>query len=83
MGGIYYNGVKFSETGSSGESMIAEEYRTTASYSTNDYCTHNGKLYRCTAAATGSFDSSKWSEEFVTDQLTAFLNTPLADNTGY
>lgn len=43
---------------------VAAEYNG-GSFVAGDYCTHDGKLYRCTASTSGSFDSTKWTEVSV------------------
>lgn len=51
--------------------VVADIYDPTASYSANDYCMYddgNGaKLYICTGATTGSWDSTKWVATQITD----------------
>lgn len=48
---------------------IAAEYDETASWTTGDYCTHEGTIYRCTASTTGTFDASSWTAVILCDEL--------------
>ena len=45
--------------------QIAEQYDPSASYAVGDYCSYEGKIYRCTAATTGTFDDSKWTDSVI------------------
>lgn len=45
--------------------QIAEEYDPGMSYVIGDYCSYGGKVYRCTAATTGTFDPSKWTDSVI------------------
>ena len=51
----------------------AAEYSATATYAIGDYCTHDGKLYRCTTAITEPEDwtEAHWTETTVGSELTA------------
>lgn len=48
---------------------IAAEYDAAASWTTGDYCTHEGTIYRCTASTTGTFDATKWTAVILCDEL--------------
>ena len=48
--------------------MISDEYDTTATYNAGDFCIHENALYKCTATATGLWDSSKWVLTSVGDE---------------
>ena len=64
--------------GGGGTSDIAEEYDPTSGvYSVGDYCIYQTVLYKCiTAISTPeAFDSSKWSEVTVGDELNGVKNT--------
>ncbi len=67
------------------ESVIADEYDSTETYNITDYCMHSGKLYKCnTANTTGAWDSAKWDETCVGDELTlktAVIVAPRVDQT--
>ena len=67
------------------ESVIADEYDSTKTCNIADYCMHSGKLYKCnTANTTGAWDSSKWDETCVGDELTlktAVIVAPRVDQT--
>lgn len=45
--------------------QIAEEYDPGTSYVIGDYCSYGGKVYRCTAATTGTFNPSKWTDSVI------------------
>ena len=50
--------------------QLADEYDSATNYAVGDYCSHEGKLYKCTAATTGTFDASKWDDSiFVLDEV--------------
>lgn len=50
--------------------VIAEEYDSQTAYAVNDYCSYDGKIYRCTTAITGeSWNSSHWTEVTVMDEI--------------
>ena len=48
---------------------LAEEYDSTSTYAVDDYCIYESVLYKCTASTTGSFDSTKWTQVVVTDEM--------------
>ena len=49
---------------------IATEYDSSNTYNTGDYVTYNMKTYRCIEdSVTGAWDSSKWSQIFISDVL--------------
>ena len=58
----------------------AAEYSATATYAIGDYCTHDGKLYRCTTAITEpeAWTEAHWTETTVGAELTA-IYTALAE----
>lgn len=45
--------------------QLAEEYDSSVSYAVGDYCSHEGTLYRCTTATTGTWDASKWTSNVI------------------
>ena len=59
----------------------AAEYSATATYAIGDYCTHDGKLYRCTTAITEpeAWTEAHWTETTVGAELTA-IYTALQNN---
>ena len=62
--------------------QIADEYDSSASYAVGDYCSHQGHIYRCTTATTGTFDASAWTDSiFVMDTIKA-LDTRLTTAEG-
>lgn len=65
-------------TGVDTSDLIAVEYDSTDSYAAGDYCIYQGDLYRCTASTTGSWDSSKWSQTVVMDEVSDAVN--IAEN---
>ena len=67
---------QFTQTGQELQNLIdriyqlADEYDSATNYAVGDYCSHEGKLYKCTAATTGTFDASKWDDSiFVLDEV--------------
>ena len=48
---------------------LAEEYDSTSTYAVDDYCVYESVLYKCTASTTGSFDSTKWTQVVITDEM--------------
>ena len=62
--------------------QIADEYDSSASYAVGDYCSYQGHIYKCTAATTGTFDASAWTDSiFVMDTIKA-LDTRLTTAEG-
>lgn len=63
----------------------AAEYSSAQTYALGDYCTHDGKLYRCTTAITEAeaWTEAHWTETSVTAELiaiyTALQNKPDKD----
>ena len=55
----------------------AEEYSSAKTYALGDYCTNDGKLYRCTTAITEAeaWTEAHWTETSVTDELKAIYMT--------
>lgn len=53
------------------ENMIAEQYDDTTSYEVGDYVIYDDILYRCIVDTSGSFDSIKWTQVNVTNELKA------------
>lgn len=59
------------QSGGVDEDIIAPEYNPSETYNIADYCMYNGKMYKCnTANTTGAWDSAKWDETCVGDELT-------------
>ena len=60
--------------------MNATEYSSAQTYALGDYCTHDGKLYRCTTAITEpeAWTEAHWTETTVGAELTA-IYTALAE----
>lgn len=57
---------------SAGFTAVTNSYNagTYVSYSAGDFVMHSNKLYKCTGSTTGaSWDSTKWSETQVTDEV--------------
>lgn len=48
---------------------LAPAYSTEFSYSVGDYVTKDGALYKCSASTSGTWDSTKWTEESVYKNL--------------
>lgn len=55
----------------------ANNYDNTATYSVNDLCVYNGKLYKCTTAVTVAedFDINNWAEQDIDDLLSTKQDT--------
>lgn len=49
----------------------SDEYNTALSYEAGDYCIYQNTLYECTAATTGTFDSTAWTAVKIMDLITA------------
>lgn len=56
------------------EEMLADEYSTTATYSEGDYVVYEDKLYKANNTTSGAFDTSKWDEVKITDELDNNIN---------
>lgn len=50
-------------------SAVADEYDSTNSYAVGDICLHEGVLYQCNTATTGSWVSGSWTEITVAEVL--------------
>ena len=52
---------------------LAEDYDSTSTYAVDDYVMYGGTLYKCTTAVSTaeSFDSTKWTEVLVTDEMSS------------
>ena len=48
---------------------LAEKYDSTSSYAVDDFCIYESVLYKCTASTTGAFDSTKWTQVVITDEM--------------
>lgn len=51
--------------------IIASNYNSATSYVKGDYCIHDNVLHVCTAATTGSWDSTKWSSTNTSNEIKA------------
>ena len=49
--------------------MLAPAYDTAVSYVVGDIVEHLGKLYKCTGATTGVWDSTKWTQTTLGDEI--------------
>jgi len=58
------------------QNSVAAPFLTTMSYLVGDYCSYNGKIYRCKTATSGAWVSSRWTEVAIGDALSGM-------NTGY
>ena len=65
-------------TGGFNITVIAEAYDSTKTYNINDFCSHEGKLYKClNNSITGEWDSTDWQETTLTDDILPLnLNYP-------
>ena len=59
------------QSGGSATDMIADPYSSSATYSVGDYCSHEGKLYRCTTAISTAeaWTAANWTETTVGDEI--------------
>lgn len=48
---------------------LAEEYDSTSTYAVDNYVIYEGKLYKCIASTTDTFDPTKWTSVVVTDEM--------------
>jgi len=53
---------------------IAAPWNSATSYAVGDYCSRSGKVYRCTAATSGSWVASRWVEVVIGDELAKRIN---------
>lgn len=58
---------------------FAPNYSSSTNYTAGAYVTYDGKLYKCTAATTGNFDSTKWTQ--VAMSTAALLGGALVGST--
>lgn len=58
---------------SGGTDVIADEFDATSTYAVDDYCTHEGSLYKCTTAVTvaGTWNANDWTETLVMDEISS------------
>lgn len=62
--------------------VVAPEYETTESYIPLNYVIKDGQLYCCTANTTGEWDSTKWRETTVGDELNTLMQKVYSLNAG-
>lgn len=62
--------------------VIADEYDPTESYVPLNYVLKDGKIYCCTANTTGAWDSTKWRETTVGDELNTLMQRVYSLNAG-
>ena len=55
--------------GKANQTEVAKAYSTNVSYQPNDYVIYNNALYVCPGATSGTWNSSKWSQVAVGDEL--------------
>lgn len=61
--------------------LTANEYSIYIDYAVNDYCTYQGKLYKCIAThAHGDWNSTHFTETIVSNELNDRLRVPAAQN---
>ena len=56
-------------TGKANESIIASEYSTNESYVIGEYVLRGNILYVCTTNTSGAWDSSKWAQVIIMDEI--------------
>lgn len=59
----------------SNRDMITDEYDSTRSYVVDDYCTHNGIVYKCIVNTSGTFNDSDWLDTTITTELSGLNNS--------
>ena len=64
-----------------GQALLAGAYDAETEYQKNDYIIQDGKAYRATEATTGIFDSTKWREVKIADDLAIITRWSNATNT--
>ena len=57
------------------DSIGADKYSTTASYTVGQYCIYNNTLYRCVSPTSGAWDSSKWVATTITSLIESKANS--------
>lgn len=62
------------------EPMVTDEYNTSTNYAIGDYCIKDNKLYKCTGATTGTWNSSKWSATTIAAELGSRLEFEIVDS---
>lgn len=62
--------------------VVAPEYDSNESYVPLNYAIKDGQLYCCTANTTGEWDSTKWRETTVGDELNTLMQRVFALNAG-
>lgn len=62
------------------QDSIADEYDVNVSYSAGDYAMYEGTLYKATDTTTGAWDSSKWSEAQISEDVSE-LNSKFTTKT--
>lgn len=62
--------------------VVAPEYDSTESYVPLNYAIKDGTLYCCTGNTTGEWDSTKWRETTVGDELNTLMQRVFALNAG-
>ena len=72
----------FASAGGSANANIAADFDTTVTYETGDYCIKDGLLYKYTAeqSSAGAWDSTKWTQTTVTDELASGGSIPDISN---
>lgn len=60
---------------------VASTYDEDTNYGPGDYVAYEGKLYKCTAATTGEWDASDWTEVILADEV-ANINGSFDDALG-
>lgn len=60
-----------------GQNSVASPFLTTTNYAVGDYCSRNGKVYRCKTATSGAWVSSRWTEVVIGDELAKGNNIPV------
>lgn len=49
--------------------LLAPKYNSSSTYSSGDYCIYDYTLYKCNNTTTGDWDSSKWDQTTIMDEL--------------
>lgn len=89
MGSIYYNGVKFGETGSSDGSGIVTkvpDFDAANSYVIGEYVVYDGVVYKCvsdTSEPAGGWADTLWQSVGISGDISAYVSVHIADYMRY
>lgn len=61
---------------------VAAPFSSATTYAVGDYCSRNGKVYRCKTAGAAAWSSSRWTEVVIGDELAKGNNSPVYTSGG-